>query len=111
MLKHLVTRGPATRRLPRSLLLERLGNRLCLSTWSERVIKRHLLLATLVAIVMTAFVPCAYADLYVIRFEPNSSVLRYNEVTGDFIGGFVSLSSSGVNYPVGLVFGRDSNLY
>src|SRR5437899_11776609 len=37
MLKHLVTRGPAPRRRPRPLLLERLEDRLCLSTWSDPV--------------------------------------------------------------------------
>jgi hypothetical protein len=37
MLNHVVTRGPAPRRRPWLLLLERLENRLCLSTWSEPV--------------------------------------------------------------------------
>jgi hypothetical protein len=49
MLKHLATRRPAPRRRPRRLLLERLRNRLCLSTRSQRVIKRHLFLGTLLA--------------------------------------------------------------
>src|SRR5690348_9688574 len=98
MLQHLVTRGPAPRRLPRPLLLERLGNRLCLMTRSERVIKPHPLLATLVAIVMIVFVPCAYADLYIISYGTNS-VLRYNEVTGAFIDTFVTLGNSGLDDP------------
>jgi streptogramin lyase len=59
---------------------------------------------------MTAFLPCAYADLYVIG-EDNNSVLRFNEVTGAFIDTFVSSGSGGLLTPRGLLFGRDGNLY
>src|SRR5437899_6294835 len=106
MLKHLVTRGSAPRRRPRRLLLERLEIRLRLWTWSGPVIRRRLFIATLVALVMTAFVPCAHADLYVISYSSHS-VLRYNEMTGDFIDAFVSLGGSGVSDPRGLLIGRD----
>jgi hypothetical protein len=63
----------------------RLENRLCLSPRSERVSKRHLLLATLVGMVMIGFVPCASADLYVLS-ESSNGVLRYSEVTGNCCG-------------------------
>src|SRR5438445_7194122 len=91
------------------LLLEGLENQICLSTRTECVSKRHLVLATLLGIVMTAFVPYAYADLYVSSRDSNS-VLRYNEVTGDFIDEFVS-AGSGLNSPRGLLLGPDGNLY
>jgi hypothetical protein len=111
MLKHLVARRLAPRSRPRSLLFKRLENRFCLSTRSERVMKRHLLLTTLVAIVMIVFDPCAYADLYVIS-QTNNSVLRYHEVTGDFMDEFVSSGNNGgLNDPRALLFGRDGNLY
>src|SRR5216683_4219600 len=89
------------------LLFERLENRPCLSTQRERVMKRHLLIATLFGIVMAAVVPCAHADLYVISYGSNS-VLRYNEMTGAFIDKFVSFGSSD---PRGLLIGHDGNLY
>src|SRR5437879_5215004 len=88
----------------------RLENRLCLSPWSERVLKRHLLLTTLVGMVMMGFVPCASADLYVIS-ENSNSILRYSEATGDFMDEFVSPGSGGLKNPRGLLFGRDGNLY
>src|SRR6266852_4224061 len=111
MLKHLVTGEPAPWRLPRPLLIERLANRLCLSTRSDRLIKHHLLIATLVAIVMTAFVPCAYADLYICTSDSNE-ILRYNEVTGEFIQAFVrSDNNGGLGSPRLVLFGPDGNLY
>jgi WD40 repeat protein len=95
---------------PWPLLLERLENPLCLSTWEERL-KRHVLLAIMVAIVMAAFVPCASADLYVCSRDGNE-VLRYNEVTGEFIQAFVrSDNNGGLDSPRLLLFGRDGNLY
>src|SRR5262249_39895765 len=51
--------------LPRPLLPETREQRLCLSPGVERIRKRLLFLATLVVMGMAAFVPCAYADLYV----------------------------------------------
>jgi streptogramin lyase len=60
--------------------------------------------------VMTVFVPCASADLFVIS-QGTNSVLRYNEVTGEFIGVFVPSGSGGLQVPRGLLFGRDGNLY
>jgi hypothetical protein len=110
MLKHLVTSGPAPRRRPRPVCLEVLGNRLCLSPRGERVTKRHLLIAALVAIVMTAFSVCAYADLLVSSRDSNS-ILRYNEATGAFIDEFVSSGSGGLNSPRSLLLGPDGNLY
>jgi DNA-binding beta-propeller fold protein YncE len=110
MLKHLVIYGPVLRRRSWAPLLERLENQLCFSTRSERVAKRHLLIVILVGIVMTTFLPCAYADLYVIS-ENSNSILRYNEVTGAFIGELVSSGSGGLNNPKGLLFARDGNLY
>src|SRR5207249_2582735 len=112
MLTHLATRGSAPWRLPRPLLLERLRNRFGLSMRSERVIKRHRPTAILVALVMTAFVPCAYADLYVGSQNSNSnSVLRYNEVSGAFIDTFVSSGSGGLSSTTGVIIGPDGNLY
>jgi streptogramin lyase len=96
MLKGLVTRGPAPRRPRRGRLFERLN--------------RRLLFATLVAIAASTSVPRTFADLYVVSNNTNS-VLRYDEVTGDFLGEFVSPGSGGLNDPRGLVFGRDGNLY
>src|SRR5712692_4665258 len=59
---------------------------------------------------MAAFVPFACADLYV-SSRNNNSVLRYNEVTGDFIDAFVSPGDDGPYSPRGLIFGHDGNLY
>ena len=77
--------------------------------------KRHWLLTTVVGIVMTTFVPCGYADLYVIR-DPDvisdNSVLRYDEVTGEFIQVFVSSDNNGgLDSPRFLFLGPDGNLY
>jgi hypothetical protein len=101
--------GTAPRARPRPLLLERLENRLYLSTQSERVVKRHLLLATLVTM-LTTFVPCVYADLYVSSRNGNS-VLRYDEVTGAFLDAFVAPRSGSLSSPLGLLFGPEGNLY
>jgi streptogramin lyase len=73
--------------------------------------KRHLLIATLVGIVMTTIVACASADLYVGSRGVSNSVLRYNEVTGDFLDAFVSSGSGMLDNPRGLIFGHDGNLY
>src|SRR5438309_7558521 len=75
----------------------------------ERILKRHLLIAILVVIVMTAFHPCAYADLFICNSDGN--VLRYDERTGDFLGEFVPSGSGGLSKPSGLIFGPDGNLY
>jgi streptogramin lyase len=99
------------KRPPRPWMLERLENRLCLATWSECITKRHLpqLLATLAGM-MIAFVPCAYADLYVGTLNSNN-VLRYDEVTGAFIDTFVSPGDDGPFSARGLIIGHDGNLY
>src|SRR5437870_1446707 len=102
MLKHRVTHGPASRRRPRPLR-ERVGNRLCLSTRSERFIKRYLILATLVGVVTTAVDPCAYADLFIGSRGGHNSVLRYDERTGDYLGEFVLSGSGGLSTPGGLI--------
>jgi sugar lactone lactonase YvrE len=59
---------------------------------------------------MAAFVPCAEADLYVASAN-NNSVIRYNEVTGDYLDNFVYSGSGGLSVPKGLLFGADGNLY
>jgi DNA-binding beta-propeller fold protein YncE len=41
--------------------------------------------------------------------EGNNEVIRYNGTTGALIGTFAS--GGGLNYPFGLVFGPDGNLY
>src|SRR5262245_29748001 len=110
MLKHSVTGGRELRPWPRPVLRETLENQLGLSTRRERIRKRHLLLASLVGIVMTAFDPYAYADLFVSSLN-NHEVLRYNEVTGAFIDHFVAAGSSGLSGPKGLLLGPDGNLY
>src|SRR5947209_1759905 len=110
MLKYRVTRGSAQRPWLRPLFFERLESRFCLSTTREHILKRQLLLATLVGIVMTAFAPCASADLYV-GSHANNSVLRYSATTGDFIDAFVPAGSGGLEHPFALVFGPDGNLY
>jgi len=43
--------------------------------------------------------------------QNNDSVLRYDGVTGAFLGPFVSQGSGGLDYPTGLGFGPDGNLY
>jgi DNA-binding beta-propeller fold protein YncE len=85
-------------------------NWLCLSTFSQRVVKGSLLLAAVLGLLTTAFLHCAYADLYVIS-ENSNSVLRYDEVTGAFLGEFISPGSGGLQDPRGLLFARDGNLY
>jgi sugar lactone lactonase YvrE len=73
--------------------------------------KRHLLITTLIGILMAAFVPCAYADLYIGNIFSHE-ILRYNEVTGEFIQVFVrSDNNGGLSSPRSLLFGRDGNLY
>jgi streptogramin lyase len=69
-----------------------------------------LLITTLVGILMTAFIPCAYAELYVVDYDGNN-VLRYNEANGTFLDTFVSPGSGGLQNPRGLSLGRDGNLY
>src|SRR5438034_85937 len=110
MLNQLMTRGSALRRPLRPLLRKALQSWPCLATWRACLRKRHLLLATLVALVMTAFVPWASADLYVIS-ENTNSVLRFDEATGQFMDVFVSPGSGGLNDPRHLLIGRDGNLY
>ena len=50
----------------------------------------------------------AYADLLVTSID---GVLRYDEKTGAFIDAFVPRGSGGLDIPLGVVFGPDSNLY
>lgn len=49
-------------------------------------------------------------NLYVSSFN-NDSVLRYNGVTGKFLGTFVAQGAGGLDGPEGLRFGSDGNLY
>jgi WD40 repeat protein len=81
-----------------------------LCTWRDRAPKRHLLGAMPAAILMTAFVPCVNADLYVSSSNGNS-VLRYDEVTGAFIEAFIAARSGSLSSPRGLLFGPQGNLY
>src|SRR5262249_28538562 len=89
---------------------EKQPNRLCGSTRWNSGRKHHLPLVTLVAMLMTIFVPCAYADLF-ISTRDNSKVLRYDEVTGDFLDEFVPRGSGRLNGARGLLLGPDGNLY
>jgi streptogramin lyase len=73
-------------------------------------LKRSLLLATLVAVVLMAFNSRAGADLYVSSRDSDSE-LRYNEVTGEFLEAFVPSGLGGLKSPRGVVFGPDGNLY
>jgi streptogramin lyase len=53
-------------------------------------------------------------NLYATSFgglAPNSKVIRYNGLTGDYIGDFVPVGSGGLTGAEGLVFGPDGNLY
>lgn len=53
-------------------------------------------------------------NLYVASFggiAPNSKVIRYNGITGAYIGDFVPVGSGGLSGAEGLVFGPDGNLY
>jgi streptogramin lyase len=84
--------------------------RSCSPLREERNRKRHLLIATLLGIVMSAFDPYANADVYVCDLT-GSSVLRFNEVTGEFIDVFVPPGSGGLDSPRHMLIGRDGNLY
>jgi len=48
-------------------------------------------------------------NLYVVN-TGHQSVLRYNPITGAFVGTFVP-AGSGLSFPYGLTFGPDNNLY
>ena len=74
------------------------------------ITKRNVLMATLVAMLIGTLVPSASADLFVIS-ENSNSVLRFDEVTGQFMDVFVSPGSGGLNDPRHLLIGRDGNLY
>jgi streptogramin lyase len=75
-------------------------------------LKCPLHIAVLVVMVMAISVPCTYADLFVDSWGSNNySVLRYNEMTGDFIDFFVSSGSGGLDSPKGVIVGRDGHLY
>src|SRR5437588_10263915 len=76
----------------------------------QRITKHRLLMAILVGMGLTAFHPCANADLFVSNGRPNS-ILRYDERTGDFLGEFITSGSGGLINPSGLIFGPDGNLY
>jgi hypothetical protein len=110
MLNYLGTWRSAPWRRPWPLPLESLENGPFLSTSREPVIKGRLFIATLVAIAMTAFDPCAYADLYVCTYNSNS-VLRYDESTGTFIDAIIDSGSGGLRGANGLLLGPDGNLY
>jgi hypothetical protein len=97
-------------RRPQRIFPERLETRLYQSTGNAGIIGSSLLIEILVGVMMTACLPSAYADLYVIS-QVSSSVLRYNEVTGAFLDTFISAHSGGLSTPRGLLFGRDGNLY
>src|SRR5262249_53191253 len=49
-------------------------------------------------------------DLYVTSLLTDS-ILRYDGTTGAFLGEFVAGGSGGLDYPAGLSFGPDGNLY
>jgi streptogramin lyase len=110
MLQRLVICGSAPESRSSVLFFQRLENRLGLSTSRQHNVIRHLLPATLVGMVMTAFLSFAYADLYV-GDGASSKVLRYNEATGAFIDAFVDSGSGGLSSPRGLFIGPDGNLY
>jgi sugar lactone lactonase YvrE len=98
MLKHRMTTGRAQTHM------------LCFSMWMAPIIKRYLLLVTLIAMVMTAFGPGANADVYVTSRD-DDRVLRYDEATGAFIGEFVSSGSGMLRTPTSLLLAHDGNLY
>jgi len=49
-------------------------------------------------------------DLYVAE-RSSASILRYDGETGEFLGAFVASGSGGLEFPLGLVFGPDGDLY
>lgn len=56
--------------------------------------------------------PLKAQDLFVTWRVPGvGSVLRYDSVTGAYLGSFVSAGSGGLTRPTGLTFGPDGNLY
>src|SRR5438045_835566 len=69
-----------------------------------RLLKCSMLFAILVGAVLTACDLRAYADLFV-GSQNSNSVLRYNEVTGDFLDEFVRSGSEGLSSPRGLLLG------
>ncbi len=56
-------------------------------------------------------VSSAYADLFVVDSSTLSSVKRYDEKAGDFLGDFVPPRGGGLLLPTNLVFGPDGDLY
>src|SRR5438105_13346895 len=91
-------------------------HRTSIRSWSllpkEPNLKRHVQLATLVAIAMTAFIPSESADLFVgDKDSSGNCVFRYNEMTGDFIDVFILPGSGGLSSPRGLLLGPDGNLF
>ncbi|MCI0547470.1 MAG: hypothetical protein L0027_09310, partial [Candidatus Rokubacteria bacterium] len=72
-------------------------------------LRRQLLLIGLVVAAVTIWAaPRARADLLVSSFATDT-VLRYNEMTGVFVGTFAA--GGGLDAPQGVVFGLDGNLY
>jgi DNA-binding beta-propeller fold protein YncE len=62
-----------------------------------------------IAVLIFSRATILYADIFT-SDETNNRILRYDEQTGALIGVFAE-SSSGLNRPVGLAFGKDGDLY
>lgn len=65
-----------------------------------------------IAILLGASIQAAQADLLIPVDDPPNlpSVLRYNPVSGDFLGNLI-IFSDGVIHPTNLTYGPDGNLY
>ena len=71
---------------------------------------RRLLILVTASVLALGALPCPVgADLFV-SSSGNDSMLRYSD-GGAFLNIFVTAGSGGLNFPVGLVFGPDGNLY
>jgi WD40 repeat protein len=68
-------------------------------------------LALAVATVLLAPVVRAAKQDLLVSSRLTDNVLRYDGVTGDFLGEFVTAGSGGLDVPFGMDFGPDGNLY
>jgi DNA-binding beta-propeller fold protein YncE len=64
-----------------------------------------------VTVLLAPGVRAAKQDLLVADRGTNNKVLRYDGVTGAFLGEFVTAGSGGLEFPFGMTFGPDGNLY
>ena len=74
-------------------------------TWKHRIAN---LVMAMVSLLMVASAPAAEL---LVSSEATDQVLRYDGMTGAFLGAFVTAGSGGLKFPQGLAFGPDGTLY